>query len=170
MIRFACLLLALAALPSSAADPPRRTIAILDVELADDQGDLTYREAELRRLAAATRQLQTSFRERGLYEVVDTTPAAAVIAQQRERVQFLYNCNGCAEEIGRALKVDRVLTPWVQKVSNLILNFNVEIKDAATGTPVLTKSVDLRGNTDESWSRAVNYLVRDMVEKGQGGR
>jgi hypothetical protein len=58
----------------------------------------------------------------------------------------------------------------VQKVSNLILNLNIEIRDASTGRAVLAKSVDRRGNTDQSWQRGVDFLVRDMVEKGQGNR
>ena len=62
------------------------------------------------------------------------------------------------------------LIGWVQKVSNLILNINIQIEDAATGAVLLNKSVDLRGNTDETWRRGVSYLVRSMVEKDQGNR
>jgi len=51
----------------------------------------------------------------------------------------------------------------VQKVSNLILNMNVYIADVKSGRTVLTKSVDLRGNTDESWSRSLRYLVKNSV-------
>jgi len=39
----------------------------------------------------------------------------------------------------------------VQKVSNLILNINVYMEDVATGNLEFVKSVDIRGNTDESW-------------------
>jgi hypothetical protein len=35
---------------------------------------------------------------------------------------------------------------------------------------VLQKSVDIRGNTDDSWRRGVDALLRDMVEKRQIGR
>ena len=28
-----------------------------------------------------------------------------------------------------------------------------------------TKSVDMRGNNDESWTRAVSYLGRDIAER-----
>jgi putative ABC transport system permease protein len=38
----------------------------------------------------------------------------------------------------------------VQKVSNLILNINVYLRDAHTGHLVTSMSVDFRGNTDES--------------------
>jgi hypothetical protein len=33
------------------------------------------------------------------------------------------------------------------------------------GKVIFSKSVDMRGNADESWQRAVRYLVRDMAEK-----
>lgn len=36
------------------------------------------------------------------------------------------------------------LTPWVQKVSELILNFNVRIFDVAAGKAIFSKSVDMR--------------------------
>jgi len=55
-------------------------------------------------------------------------------------------------------------------VSNLILNINIQIEDAATGAVLLNKSVDLRGNTDESWRRGIAALVRSMVENNQGNR
>ena len=51
------------------------------------------------------------------------------------------------------------MTGWVQKVSNLILNMNIVVRDAKTGQIILSKSVDMRGNTKESWSRALDWLV-----------
>jgi hypothetical protein len=58
-----------------------------------------------------------------------------------------------------------VMTPWVQKVSELILNVNVLIYDVKAQRVTLTKSVDMRGNDDVSWQRAVRFLVRDMQDK-----
>ncbi len=52
---------------------------------------------------------------------------------------------------------------WVQNVSNLILNINLVIEDAATGKRLNAASVDIRGNTDESWDRGLRYLVRERV-------
>jgi len=79
------------------------------------------------------------------------------------------SCNGCELDIGKRLGADLVLTAWVQKVSNLILNINIEIKEVASSQTILNKSVDIRGNTDQSWSRGISYMVRGMVEKKQGG-
>ena len=51
----------------------------------------------------------------------------------------------------------------VQKVSNLILNINVYLRDVHTGRLVTAASADMRGNTDESWSRATRYLIRERL-------
>jgi Protein of unknown function (DUF2380) len=73
------------------------------------------------------------------------------------------NCNGCEREL--ALKVGADLAAWgtVQKVSNLILNINVYMEDTHTKQMVFVKSVDIRGNTDESWQRGLDYLLRHYL-------
>ncbi|MGF6306682.1 hypothetical protein ABIB82_000829 [Bradyrhizobium sp. i1.8.4] len=55
------------------------------------------------------------------------------------------------------------MTGVVQKVSNLILNTNLYLRDVHTGQLVAAVSADMRGNTDESWSRATDYLVRNRL-------
>jgi Protein of unknown function (DUF2380) len=146
-----------------------RTIAILDFELIDDQQALAPATVEYERLKTISNQLREEFAKNHFYAVVDNTPAAALI-KRFQSTQTLRSCNGCELEIARALSADRVLVAWVQKVSNLILNINIQIEDAASGAVLLNKSVDLRGNTDETWRRGISYMVRDMVEKQQGNR
>jgi hypothetical protein len=48
-------------------------------------------------------------------------------------------------------------------VSNLILNINLYIEDVRTGKPSFVKSVDIRGNTDESWRRGLDYMLRNYL-------
>jgi hypothetical protein len=164
-------LLTLAALSAfaSAGAAELKTIAVLDFGIIDDTGETAKEEAQHKRLKMISDQLRRELKEKKLYDVVDNAPAKEMIEDFRAR-QNLYACNGCELEIARKLNADRVLTAWVQKVSNLILNINIEIKDVKTGEVRLKKSVDIRGNTDESWSRGISYLTRDMVEKKQGGR
>ena len=52
---------------------------------------------------------------------------------------------------------------WVQKVSNLILNINLYLRNAATGDVLVLGSVDIRGNTDESWRRGTEYLLKHRI-------
>ena len=71
-----------------------------------------------------------------------------------------------APEINIApLQLDR-LTAWatVQKARNLILNINVYREDARTSKMEFVKSVDIRGNTDESWQRGLDYILRHYFE------
>ncbi len=162
-----CAVLSTACAPASGAG--LKSIAILDFELVDDQRELAPATSEYQRLAVIREQLQQAFAAKQLYRVVDTSPAQALIAQSQSR-SALRDCNGCELDIAQALQADRVLLGWVQKVSNLILNINIQIEDATTGAVLLNKSVDLRGNTEESWRRGVAALVTSMVEKNQGNR
>ena len=55
-----------------------------------------------------------------------------------------------------------LLHGWGQKVSNLILNINVYMEDAESGKMKFARSVDI-GNTDESWRRGLDYLLRNYL-------
>jgi Protein of unknown function (DUF2380) len=142
-----------------------RSLAVLDFELVDDQNNPLTKAAQLVRLRNATAQLQRELGERQLYRIVDPAPSQALQQTLRSQQEFLYRCDDCAEQVGRLLGAELVMATWVQKVSELILNLNVQILDVAAQKVVFSKSVDMRGNEDESWRRAVTFLVRDMAEK-----
>jgi hypothetical protein len=93
--------------------------------------------------------------------LVDTAPAA----EQIDAAGWLWSCSGCEVAIARRLDADLALIGWVQKVSNLILNLNVVIRDAATREQVFASSVDIRGNTDESWRHGIRYLLKNRLLK-----
>ncbi|MEO9101936.1 MAG: DUF3280 domain-containing protein [Burkholderiaceae bacterium] len=141
------------------------TLAVLEFELVDDQENPATKDAQQRRLREATTQLKRELVDYALYRVAATQPAEALLDKLRAQQAFIYRCDDCANQVGRLLGVDLVMVTWVQKVSELILNLNVQIYDMAAGRAIFSKSVDLRGNTDTSWSRGVHYLVRDMAEK-----
>ena len=161
------LLAAAGCLCLTGAHAAEKTIAILDFELIDDTLETAKDGVQKARLQQISNQLRAAFTENHLYCVVDNAPAAETIADLSSRFA-LHDCNGCDVDIGRALKAERVLTAWVQKVSNLILNINIQIRDVHSGLVMLNKSVDIRSNTDDSWNRGVRYMVRSMVEKNQG--
>jgi hypothetical protein len=161
--------IAVAVWPLASAAAPLPTVAVLPFELIDEQRELAPASVEYTRLPVITRQLGDGLQANGLYRVMDSAPAQPLIDELRSH-ESLYDCNGCELAIGKALKADRVLVGWVQKVSNLILNINIRVENVSTGTVVLQKSVDIRGNTDDSWRRGVDALLRDMVDKRQVGR
>ena len=142
-----------------------RSLTVLDFELVDDQNNPLTKAAQVLRLRNATAQLQRELAEQGLYRIIDPAPSQALQARLREQQEFLYRCDDCAAQVGTLMDVDLVMATWVQKVSELILNLNVQILDVKTEQVVFTKSVDMRGNDDVSWGRAVHFLVRDMAEK-----
>ncbi len=122
-------------------------------------GQLRYVISSSWRQVFSREQIERVFRSAGV--------AAELMKMYQSRSQ-LHECNGCELDIARSLQAERVLIGWVQKVSNLIVNINIQIEDAATGAILPNKSVDLRGNTDESWRRGVSYIVKSMIEKKQG--
>ena len=72
-------------------------------------------------------------------------------------------CGGCELKYGKQLGADTVAWIVIQKVSDLILNINVYMADVGTGKLAFVHSVDIRGDTDESWTRGVTYLVKNYL-------
>jgi hypothetical protein len=156
-ILLACLLL----VPAQAATEAPRPTAFLGFVLDDTslQGELQgSRPDEASRLLLIDRELQQALVGSGCCAPVDLSPVAARLHASDPR-----SCNGCDTDLAKTAGARIVVSGWVQKVSNLILNMNAVARDVATGTVIAAGSVDLRGNTDESWSRAVAFLVRDRL-------
>jgi hypothetical protein len=153
----------------AAAQQPLKKLLMLEFELIDEQEDVVPFPEKEARLAMVSQRLREALIKEELYDVIDNAPVAQLIRTEAAR-QSLLGCNGCELDIAREAGADRIMLAWVQKVSNLILNINIEVRDAKTGEVVLAKSVDLRGNNDQSWQRGIDFMVRDMVEKKQGNR
>jgi hypothetical protein len=73
------------------------------------------------------------------------------------------NCNGCERDLAEKIGAEWAAWGTVQKVSNLILNINLYMEDVQTGRIEFAHSVDIRGNTDESWRHGLNYMIRNYV-------
>jgi len=147
------LLAALACGAAGAAEP--RSLALPAFGLIDAMRELSSEEARRetdRRLALVGAQLARELEARGMYRVLKSSHEPL-------------GCNGCELDIAKALGAERVALCWVQKVSNLILNLNIEVKSVASGETLYAKSVDIRGNTDESWLRGVRRLVDNIEER-----
>lgn len=143
---------------------PAVQAAVFDFELIDTslEGEMSGPRAdEQRRLKLISDQLRRQLSESGRYKVVDETSAAEAIAE----AGYLHGCNGCEADIARALGAELAISGTVQKVSNLILNINIYLRDAQSGESLGGMSADIRGNTDKSWSRGVSYLVRNRLLK-----
>lgn len=139
-------------------------IAAFDFELIDTslEGEVGGERADQQnRLGLITEDLRKRLTDSGRYRVIDIEPARARITD----AGYLHGCVRCASAIARDLGADQALTGTVQKVSNLILNINLYLYDAEGGDLLRAMSVDIRGNTDESWLRGISYLVRNRFLK-----
>ena len=157
--RLATILLALTLAVPTRADPPK--LAVFDFEMIDSslEGQMRGKRAdEQDRLTRAADQLRKELGESGKFRILDIAPVNAAAHQSN-----LQACGGCDVKLAQQIGADLELTGVVQKVSNVILNINVYLRDAHTGVLVAAGSTDMRGNTDESWSRATHYLARERL-------
>jgi hypothetical protein len=158
----ALLVVALLTLTMSApvrADPPK--LAVFDFELIDTslEGEVNGPRAdEHDRLMRAGDQVRKELTESGKFQILDIAPVNAAAHGSN-----LQACGGCDVQYAQQIGADLAVTGVVQKVSNLILNITVYLRDVHTGRLVTAVNTDLRGNTHESWSRAVSYLVRNRL-------
>ena len=155
----------LACVHATAAEP--KSLALMNFELIDEMRSFSTEQArreDERRIVLITTELARELEGRGMYRVLDRAPAAQLIERFKASHE-LRACNGCEIDIGKTLGAERIALCWVQKVSNLILNINVEVRSVATGETLYVKSVDIRGNTDETWLRGVRRLVENIQER-----
>lgn len=149
----------------SAAAPLKAAVFPFELIDTSHEGELAgKREDETQRLRQLDQILQARIQESERYETVDLSPIAELLKEEEGR---LHKCNGCAAEFAKKAGADIAISGWVQKVSNLILNVNIEIRDAGTNKVIQVASADIRGNTDESWRRGLEYLLRNRILKAQ---
>ena len=156
---FAVTVLMLLTSAPARADAPR--LAVFDFELVDTslQGEVDGPRAdEHDKLMRVGDQLRKELAESGKFRLLDISPINAAAHGSN-----LQACGGCDVQYAQQIGADLVITGVVQKVSNLILNMNIYLRDVHSGQLVTSMSADLRGNTDESWSRAMRYLVRNRL-------
>ena len=107
------------------------------------------------RLARLTADLKAQLAASGRYEIVDLNPVEAEYA----RLAPMRGCNGCDIDLAKTLGATQGMVGIVQKVSNLILDVAIYVRDVETGRVVQVAKTSIRGNTDESWQRGLRFLV-----------
>jgi hypothetical protein len=142
----------------TAAHAAAPKVAVFDFEFVDTSIEGATngpRSDEGARLARLDREMRQRLAQSGRADVVDV---ARVV--DRTRARDLRTCGGCDAKFASELGA---------KYSVIILNMNIVVRDAGTGEVIGSKSVDMRGNTDESWSRALDWLVdRYLLAPGAG--
>jgi len=110
------------------------------------------------------RMLGDLFREKldasGRFKIVSIPPD---LGEKIAAGPEISSCNGCERDFAQKLRADWAAWGTVQKVSNLILNINVYMENVQAGKMEFVKSVDIRGNTDESWRHGLDYMLRHYL-------
>src|SRR5215475_4769500 len=139
----------------------QQPVAVFEFELIDTSLEGAIRVAradEQERLARVSNQLRQLLRDSGRFSLVDIAPIAS-----EAQASNLQGCGGCDIQLARRIGAELAITGTVQKVSNLILNMNIYVRDASSGATIAAMSADMRGNTDETWSRTLNWLLRNRL-------
>ena len=150
---------------SAATAEPAKSVSLLNVQFLNDHADLEpTTNAERARLALIESLFKAKLEASGRYKFV-SIPAdlAGKIAAGPE----VGGCGGCEFGYGKELGADTAAWIVVQKVSDLILNINVYMADVAARKLAFVHSVDIRGNTDESWTRGLTYLLKNYLLAAQ---
>jgi Protein of unknown function (DUF2380) len=158
-----------ASLPIIRGQADVQAVAVFDFELIDTslEGAINgLRADEQARLGRLSGQLRQRLAESGRFSLVDITPIAS-----EARASNLQACGGCDTRLAKHVGAAFAITGTVQKVSNLILNMSIYIRDVPSGRTIAAMSADMRGNTDESWSRTLDWLIRNrLLAPGHGAR
>jgi len=155
-MKFLAIALAALLLPVGYAEAAPAKIVVFDFYLDNTSMEKTT-VAETARLKRISDELRAALQKSGQYEVARGADV------QSAAVQSFGTCSD--EERAAAIKAGGTLIacPWVQKVSNLILNLNVFVQDLKTGKTTKGGSVDIRGNDDDSWDHGVRFLVKEHI-------
>jgi hypothetical protein len=154
------LLFGLVGIASAATDNKRNLrVAFLGFRLINTSLESTTSDED-RRIHELDEFIREKLDASGHFMVVTIPPNI-----QREVAAGLEigNCNGCERDFAKKIDADWVAWGTVQKVSNLILNISLYMEDAETGKLEFIKSVDIRGNTDETWRRGLDYMLRHYL-------
>ena len=164
---FVMLAVALIAAVPAAADPLKT--AVFDFDLIDDsqEGEMNgVRGDETARLKLISDELRTMLKADGRYQVLDLTP----IAEEIKAKSPMYKCNQCEDDLAKKVGADYLMIGTVQKVSNLILNLNVYVRDVKQAKIIKVMSSDIRSNSDDSWMHGIHWVVKNqlLAEKQPG--
>jgi hypothetical protein len=135
-----------------------RSAAIFEFELTDTSrvNQLAPHDAVLQaRLAEVSERLRKRLAESGRFVIVDIAPVA-----KEAEASNLQSCGGCDITLADKLGADLAITGMVHKVSNLVLRMMILVRDAKTGAVIAVARASMRGDTDETWTRTLDWLVR----------
>jgi len=147
-------LLALAT-PARAGDPPI-AIAVAEFDYFDSSGEATNQEAQHQaRLKAFARDIRADLAQSGRYRIVNLActqnPCSAGESDPKELL-----------ESARRAGAELLLYGGIHKMSTLIQFARAQVVDLKADRLVFDRQLSFRGDSDESWRRAEQFLAQDL--------
>ncbi|MBL8565614.1 MAG: DUF3280 domain-containing protein [Hyphomicrobiaceae bacterium] len=121
-------------------------------------------QAETDRLKTITGDLAARIAKDGRYEIVPSAAVAAEIEAKRPISQ----CNGCEDDIARSAGATKAIVATVEKLSDLLFNFKLYLRDVEAQKLEAIMSTTVQGSTDEAWLRGVRYLAERQLFAAKG--
>jgi hypothetical protein len=148
---------------TSAETPPRA--AIIDFSYEDTSGEPHDQAADhARRLRSFNDDLRSDLAAAGAYDIV-SLPCGETCPSPQTDIRGLL---AAAHEAG----AERLIIGAIQKMSTLVQNAKVVVLDVQDETPRYERLLSFRGDNDEAWRRAEQFLARELArqEKAEEGR
>jgi len=161
-IPFALLLSAFTTGPATetkAAPEPQtapQTLAVLPLDYVDTSGEVTDQSAaHEKRASDFVRNLKDSLAASGRYRVIDLMCGAQPCSPKSDPTDV----QKAATDAGVRL----VVMGGVHKMSTLVQWGKIQVIDEQSGKILSDKLISFRGDTDESWKRAQDFVTRDIL-------
>ena len=139
-----------------AAEPAR--VAVADIGFTDSSGEARdQRSQHEARRQALTRDVGADIARAGKLDSL-ALPCEGACQLDAQGVDALRQR---AQEAGAGF----LLVGSVHKMSTLVLSMRVAVLDAATGRLVFERLLSFRGDNDEGWRHAGDYVAREVVEQ-----
>ncbi|MCB1521123.1 MAG: DUF3280 domain-containing protein [Hyphomicrobiaceae bacterium] len=120
-------------------------------------------DVETERLATISAALAKRIAADGRYELVPQAMFAADLAEKAP----ISKCNGCEDDIATKAGAEFALIATVEKLSDLLFNFNLYLRDVKAQKLTSVMSTTIQGSTDEAWLRGIRYLAeRKLLTAG----
>lgn len=148
--------------PSQAAETDAVKIAVFAFELKDTSagaGIIAPDAIDAESLRKSTEEARRMLDASGRYRVVDTGRVVAEVMS----AGGAHRCNGCEVPLARELGADRSMIGVFTRVSRTEYALQVLVRDARTGTVLANGFTGLRMGANDSWPRAVKWLITNRI-------
>jgi hypothetical protein len=116
-------------------------------------------KAETERLARISADLRERVAKDARFMLVPEADVAAEVAAK----QPISQCNGCEDDIAKSAGARLALVATVEKLSDLLFNFKLYLRDVREQKLTAVLSTTVQGSTDEAWARGVRHLAERQL-------